>query len=112
MTTNDIIKKVYAAVVKKAAQKSIEDQSTKVALEAGGDVAAIGQTWISSFKDGNIDDAEEANLNSVFGATVDKWVPMQEGIGVSLLWNGFSLLGFGWKGLRHYLEKWFGLDLG
>ena len=111
MSTNDIIKKIYAAAVKKAAKKSFEDQNTKVALEAGGDVAAIGQTWIASFKDGNIDATEEQNLNAVFGATVDKWVPKQDGIGVNLLWNGFSLFGLGWKGLKHYLEKWFDLEL-
>ena len=110
MSTNDIIKKIYAALVKKAAKKSFEDKNTKVALEVGGDVAAIGQTWIASFKDGNIDAAEEKNLNDTFGATVDKWVPKQDGIGVSLLWNGFSLFGIGWKGLKHYCEKWFGLE--
>jgi len=111
MSTNDIIKKIYAAAVKKAAKKSFEDKNTKVALEVGGDVAAIGQTWIASFKDGNIDATEEQNLNAVFGATVDKWVPQQSGIGVNLLWNGFSLFGLGWKGLKHYLEKWFDLEL-
>ncbi len=110
MSTNDIIKKIYAALVKKAAKKSFEDKNTKVALEVGGDVAAIGQTWIASFKDGNIDATEEKNLNDTFGATVDKWVPKQDGIGVSLLWNGFSLFGLGWKGLKHYCEKWFGLE--
>ena len=110
MSTNDIIKKIYAAAVKKAAKKSFEDKNTKVALEVGGDVAAIGQTWIASFKDGNIDATEEKNLNDTFGATVDKWVPKQDGIGVSLLWNGFSLFGIGWKGLKHYCEKWFGLE--
>ncbi len=111
MSTNDIIKKIYAAAVKKAAKKSFEDKNTKVALEVGGDVAAIGQTWIASFKDGNIDATEEQNLNAVFGATVDKWVPKQDGIGVNLLWNGFSLFGLGWKGLKYYLEKWFDLEL-
>ena len=111
MSTNDIIKKIYAALVKKAAKKSFEDKNTKVALEVGGDVAAIGQTWIASFKDGNIDATEEQNLNAVFGATVDKWVPKQDGIGVNLLWNGFSLFGLGWKGLKYYLEKWFDLEL-
>lgn len=111
MSTNDIIKKIYAAAVKKAAKKSFEDKNTKVALEVGGDVAAIGQTWIASFKDGNIDATEEQNLNAVFGATVDKWVPKQDGIGVNLLWNGFSLFGLGWKGLKYYLEKWFNLEL-
>lgn len=111
MSTNDIIKKIYAAAVKKAAKKSFEDKNTKVALEVGGDVAAIGQTWIASFKDGNIDATEKQNLNAVFGATVDKWVPKQDGIGVNLLWNGFSLFGLGWKGLKYYLEKWFNLEL-
>ena len=110
MSTNDIIKKIYAALVKKAAKKSFEDKNTKVALEVGGDVAAIGQTWIASFKDGNIDATEEKNLNDTFGATVDKWVPKQDGIGVNLLWDGFSLFGIGWKGLKHYCEKWFGLE--
>ena len=111
MNSNDIVKKIYAAVVKKAAKKSFEDNNTKVALEVGGDGAAVGQTWIASFKDGNIDATEEENLNAVFGATVDKWVPKQEGIGVSRLWNGLSLFGLGWKGLKHYLEKWFDLDI-
>ena len=111
MNSNDIIKKIYAAAVKKASKKSFEDKNTKVALEVGGDVAAIGQTWIASFKDGNIDATEEENLNAVFGATVDKWVPKQEGVGVSFLWNVFSLFGLGWKGLKHYLEKWFDLDI-
>lgn len=110
MSTNDIIKKIYAALVKKAAQKSFEDKNTKVALEVGGDVAAVGQTWIASFKDGNIDATEEQNLNAVFGATVDKWVPTKSGLGVRLLWNGLSLFGFGWKGLKYYCEKWFGLE--
>ena len=111
MSINDIIKKIYAAAVKKASKKSFEDKNTKVALEVGGDVAAIGQTWIASFKDGNIDATEEENLNAVFGATVDKWIPEQEGLGASLLWNGFSIFGLGWKGLKYYLEKWFGLEL-
>lgn len=112
MSTNDIVKKIYAAAVKKAAKKSFEDNNTKVALEVGGDVVAVGQTWIASFKDGNIDKAEEDNLNAAFGATLDKWVPKQEGVGVSLLWNGFSLFGLGWKGLKYYCEKWFGLEFG
>ena len=111
MNSNDIIKKIYAAAVKKASKKSFEDKNTKVALEAGGDVAAIGQTWIASFKDGNIDATEEENRNAVFGAVADKWIPKKEGVGVRLLWNGFSLFGIGWKGLKHYLEKWFDLDL-
>lgn len=112
MNSNDMIKKVYAALVRKAEKKSFEDKTTKVALEVGGDVAAIGQAWIASFKDGNINIDEEQTLNAVFGSIVDKWIPKQEGIGVTLLWNGFSLFGIGWKGLRYYLEKWFDLNLG
>ena len=80
MNSNDIIKKIYAAAVKKASKKSFEDKNTKVALEVGGDVAAIGQTWIASFKDGNIDATEEKNLNAVFDGIDDSLKAFRGGL--------------------------------
>lgn len=112
METNEILKQVHAAAVAKAADKCIVEGSAKTAIEIGREIVAYGQTWIDSFADdGTITDKEETLINAAFGDLVDKRVPNVSGATVGIAWNGLSFLGLGWKGAKHYINKWFGLAL-
>lgn len=112
MNSNDIIKQIYAKIIEKQKKHCIEDGTAKTAIEFGSDVAEVGKTWGDSFSyDGKIDDLEEKEMNAVFAAKVDKWIPNVSGTTVSLAWNGFTIFGIGWKGLKYYLNKLWDLGL-
>jgi len=112
MNSNDIIKKVYAAIVRKAKKDIAAGESAQIAVDVGNDVITVGQTWTSAIgDDGKISDTEEQNMNNVFGSVVDKRIPNTSGATVTFLYEGFTIFGIGFKGLKFYLNKWFGLDL-
>lgn len=112
MKSNDIVKKVYAAIIREAQKQVAAGQPGQVAAGIGTDVILIGQTWTTAIgDDGKVSDAEVVKMTDAFNAVVDRRIPSVENLGVTLLWRGFSLFGVGWKGLRHYLNKWFGLGL-
>ena len=112
MNSNDIIKKVYSAIIQKQKKHCIEDGTAKTAIEVGNDVVEIGQTWTNSFSnDGKIDDDEEKKMNETFASKVDKWIPNVSGVVVSVAYNGVTIFGFGWKGLKYYLNKFWELGL-
>ena len=112
MNSNDIIKDIYAAILKKQKKHCIEDGTAKTAVDLGNDVIEVGKTWTDSFaNDGKIDDAEEAKMNEVFAAKTDKWIPNVSGVVVSMLYNGVTFFGIGWKGLKYYLNKMWDLGL-
>ena len=113
MNTNDAIKQIHAALVAKAKAKCSVDGNNKFALEVGGKVAEYGSAWAASFgNDGVLDDAEEDALNRQFAAIVDNYIPKKDGILVEKAWNGFSILFINvFKGVKNYLDEWFGLEL-
>lgn len=113
MDTNDAIKKVHAALVAKAKAKCSVDGNNKFALEVGGKVAEYGSAWAEAFgNDGKLDDDEERALNAKFNSIIDAYLPNKDGILVEKAWNGFSILFINvFKGVKSYLNEWFGLEL-
>lgn len=112
MKNSDIIKKVYAAIVRKAQKKIAAGTPGQLAADIGDEVIAVGQTWTSAIgNDGKISDAEAVKMTDVFDMVVDRRILAVENVGVTLLWEGFSLFGIGWRGLKYYLNKWFDLEL-
>jgi len=113
MNTNDAIKQVHAALVAKAKAKCAVEGNNKFALEVSGKVAEYGSAWAAAFgNDGVLDDDEERALNAKFNAIVDTYLPKKEGVLVDKAWNGFSFcLIKVFKGVKSYLNEWFGLEL-
>ena len=57
-------------------------------------------------------DDEERALNAKFNAIVDTYLPKKDGVLVEKAWNGFSFcLIKVFKGVKNYLNEWFGLEL-
>ena len=113
MDTNDAIKQIHAALVAKAKAKCSVDGNNKFALEVGGKVAEYGSAWAEAFgNDGKLDDDEERALNAKFNSIIDAYLPNKDGILVEKAWNGFSILFINvFKGVKSYLNEWFGLEL-
>lgn len=113
MTLKKIIKEVYAAFIEKARRNCQAEGSARVAVVVGNDLVKVGQTWTKAFADdGSISEAEAAEMNSVAGEFIDAHVPeVNGGFALRVVYNGFSVFGFGWKGLKFYLNQWFGLEL-
>ena len=112
METNEILKQIHAAAVAKAAEKCRVEGSAKTAIEIGREIVAYGQAWIDAFADdGTITGEEATRINAAFGGLVDKRVPNISNSTVGIAWNGLSFLGIGWKGAKHYINKWFGFAL-
>ena len=113
MDTNDAIKQIHAALVAKAKAKCSVDGNNKFALEVGGKVAEHGSAWATAFgDDGVLDGDEERALNAKFNAIVDAYIPKKDGILVDKAWNGFSFCLIKiFKGVKNYLNEWFGLEL-
>ena len=113
MNTNDAIKQVHAALVAKAKAKCAVEGNNKFALEVGGKVAEYGSSWAASFgDDGVLDDDEERALNEKFNALVDTYIPKKDGVLVDKAWNGFSIFFINvFRGVKNYLNEWFGLEL-
>lgn len=112
MTTNDILKEVHGALVKKAQTRIAIEGKAKVAAEIGDAIIEYGKLWTEGLADdGTLSDEEAAKIQTKFAALVDTHIPSCEGTGVNIAWNGLSLFGLGWKGIKAYLVKWFGLAL-
>ena len=113
MNTNDAIKQVHSALVAKAKAKCAVDGSNRLALGVGAALADYGKEWAAAFgNDGVLDDDEERQLVAKFNAIVDTYLPKKEGVLVEKAWNGFSILFFNvFKGVKNYLNEWFGLEL-
>ena len=117
MNTNDAIKQVHAALVAKAKAKCAVEGNNKFALEVGGRVAEYGSALATAFgNDGVLDDDEERQLVAKFNAIVDTYLPKKDGVLVEKAWNG-ARIGFKhfgielFKGVKNYLNEWFGLEL-
>ena len=113
MDTNDAIKQIHAALVAKAKAKCSVNGNNKFALEVGGKVAEYGSAWAAAFgNDGKLDDDEEHALNAKFNAIVDNYIPKKDGILVEKAWHGFTFCFVTvFKGVKNYLNEWFGLEL-
>lgn len=113
MDTNEAIKQVHAALVEKAKAKCAVEGNNKFALEVGGKVAEYGSAWASAFgNDGVLDDDEERQLVAKFNALVDAYIPKKDGVLVDKAWNGFSFCLIKiFKGVKNYLNEWFGLEM-
>ena len=113
MNTNDAIKQVHAALVAKAKAKCAVEGNNKFALEISGKVAEYGSAWAAAFgNDGVLDDSEEDALNRKFAVIVDNYIPKKEGVLVEKAWNGFTFCFVTvFKGVKNYLNEWFGLEL-
>ena len=113
MNTNECLKQIHAALVANAKKRCAVDCSNKVALEIGSKVAEYGSAWAAAFgNDGVLDDDEERQLVAKFNEIVDTYLPKKEGVLVDKAWNGFSILFINvFKGVKNYLNEWFGLEL-
>jgi hypothetical protein len=112
MDTNNILKDIHAALVEKAAAKCRVEGSAATAIRIGRDIVAYGQTWIDAFADdGKISEAEKDNILAAFSDVVEKHLPPVDNSAVKIAWNGLSIFGIGWAGLRSKLNDWFGLKL-
>ena len=113
MNTNDAVKQVHAALVAKAKAKCAVEGNNKFALEVGGKVAEYGSVWAAAFcNDGVLDDEEERQLVAKFNAIVDTYLPKKDGVLVEKAWNGFAFCFVTvFKGIKNYLNEWFGLEL-
>ena len=112
MTTNDILVEIHDALVEKAATRIKVDGKAKVAAEIGNAIIEYGKCWTEGLSDdGALSKEEAAAIRAKFNTIVTAHVPSYEGSGVNIAWNGLSLFGLGWKGLKSYLNKWFGLAM-
>lgn len=113
MNTNDGIKQIHAALVAKAKARCAIAGNNKLALEIGAQIAEYGSAWAASFaNDGKLDDDEERLLVAKFNALIDSYVPSKSGVLVDKAWNGFSIFFVNvFKGVKNYLNEWFGLEL-
>ena len=113
MDTNECLKQIHAALVAKAKERCEVSGNNQLALEISSKVAEYGSSWAAGFgNDGKIDDEEERVLNAKFNALVDAYIPKKDGILVDKAWNGFSFCLINvFKGVKNYLNEWFGLEL-
>lgn len=112
MSTNDILITLHDALVAKAQERVAVEGKAKVATEIGNAIIDYGKMWTEGLADdGRLSDDERIAINGKFAALIDAHVPSVDGATVGIAWNGLSFLGLGWKGLKHYCNKWFGLNL-
>ena len=112
MNTNDILREIHAALVEKAKERIAIEGKAKVAAEIGNAIIDYGKLWTEGLADdGKLSIDECLKIKQRFDGLVCTHVPAYSGSGVGIAWNGLSFLGLGWKGLKHYLAKWFKLDL-
>jgi len=112
MTLKECIIKTHDAIVDKAKKNIDAGASAQTIADIGTDVIEYGKTWTEAVgNDGKIDDAEMEKIKTTFNDKIDKRVPDVSGIGVTVIWDGISILGIGWKGVRYYLNKWLDLDI-
>ena len=112
MTLKEIVSTVHAAFVAKAQKKVAAGESAQTFAEVGGDVVEYGGKWCAAVaNDGKLDDTEVVKIRTEFDERFLKRVPEVKGIGLTLLWEGVTLFGIGFKGVKWYLNKWFELGL-
>lgn len=112
MNTNEILKNLHDALVAKAQECVAVEGKAKVATEIGNAIIDYGKMWTEGLSDnGRLSDAECWAIDAKFAELVDKHVPSADGAGVKIAWNGISIFGLGWKGLKAYVNKWFGLAI-
>lgn len=117
MNTNEVLKKIHKAAVQKAAVKCAVDGSARSAVEIGNAIIAYGQKWTEGIADdGKLSEAEIGKIQDAFELVLDRYVPALENSAVDIVYNGVDswllrLLGVSFQGLKHYLNKWFGLNL-
>ena len=112
MNSNDIIKQVHRAAVEKAAERCVVEGNSKTAVEIGNAIIAYGKQWTEGLaNDGKIDKSEVDGICAEFDKIIETHVPSVDGMSVGIAYNGFSILGLGFKGIKHYLNKWFNLGL-
>lgn len=111
-STNDILKELHDALVEKAQVRVAVEGKAKVATEIGNAIIDYGKMWTEGLSDdGRLSDAERTAIDAKFASLIDAHVPAAEGTAVGIVWNGLTIFGFGWKGLKRYINKWFGLNL-
>ena len=112
MSTNDILCELHAALVAKARERCRVEGDNRTALEIAGALIDYGKLWSEAFaNDGVMDDAEELAIIAKGDEIIRNKVPSIENSGVKIAWNGLSLFGIGWSGLKAKLREWFGLSL-
>lgn len=112
MSTNDILCEIHAALVAKARERCKVEGNNKAALEIADAVMAYGKLWSEAFaNDGAIDDLEEKSIVTKGECFIRFRIPSIDNAGVKIAWNGLSLFGIGWVGLKAKLSEWFGLSL-
>ena len=117
MNTNEVLAGVHEAAVKKVAVKCAAEGSAKRAVEIGNAIMAYGKLWTEGFADdGRLDAAEIAKIQEGFERILAEYVPTMEGPAVAVAYNGLDswilkLFRMEFKGIKHYLNLWFGLDL-
>ena len=112
MTTNEICGEIHDHIIIKVKEQCSIDGNNKKAIALADDLMAYAKTISEAFADdGRISDIEEAKIDGAFRIFLDKNVPTVGGMGVSLAWNGINLIVWSFKGIKHYLNKWFNLGL-
>lgn len=110
MDTNDILQDIHNELIAKLKAKCKVDGNAKAAILVGRDLAYYGNKLMGSFADdGTISDAEESEICATFSAKVLVHIPAASGGGVKIAWQGFTIFGIGWVGLKAKLGEWFGL---
>lgn len=112
MCTNDILCEIHAALVAKARERCRIEGNNKAALEIADAMMAYGKLWSEAFaNDGVISLSEEKTICAEGEKIIRSRIPSIDNSGVKIAWNGLSLFGIGWVGLKAKLKDWFGLSL-
>lgn len=108
MTTNEVFSEIHDHIIAKVKAQCAVDGNNKKAIALADNLMAYAKTISGAFADdGRINEEEEAKIDGAFRVLLDRNVPKTSGIGVSIAWNGILW----WKGIKHYLNKWFNLGL-
>lgn len=108
MTTNEIYGEIHDHIIIKVKEQCAIDGNKQKAVAIANDIMDYAKALCDAFADdGHISEEEEAKIDGAFRIILEKNVPKVDGIGVSLAWNGILW----WKGIKHYLNKWFNLGL-
>lgn len=105
MDTNEEIKQLHAALVRKVAEKCAVEGSAVTAIAIGNDVMQYGAKWMDGFSnDGKIDESEMKVICESFNGIVDNRIRNQH----------FASLGFVailWRFVKSSIVRKFSLDL-
>lgn len=112
MNSNKVIKQIHLAAVRKTAENIALTGNKQKAAAVGNAFVRYGQLWTNGLaNDGRIDEREVAAIAAEFDALVDAHIPAVDSVAVGFAYDGVSIFGLGWKGVKHYLNKWFRLGL-